>query len=119
MRVRGEASSVAVKLLPSEICAWKNKDHISTLRLVVKGKLEDAVCEHEGWLEAIEAMNKLKYERLKVLNRVNKAIKVSHDKLKESLVDTGVHDALAKFLAHDISLAKHAICDLGVHLCSG
>ena len=28
-------------------------------------------------------------------------MKVSHDKLKESLLDTGVHDALAKFLAHD------------------
>ena len=58
----------------------------------VKGKLDGAVCAQQDWLEAIEAISKLK----------------SHDKLKESLVDTGVHDALAKFLAHDISLAKHA-----------
>ena len=48
------------------------------------------------------------HERMKVMNRVNRAMKVLHDKLKESLVDTGVHDALAKFFAHDISLAKHA-----------
>ena len=46
-------------------------------------------------------MNKLKIERMKVLSRVNKVIKVSHEKLKQSLVDTGVHD-------HDVSLAKHA-----------
>ena len=84
------------------------KDNISRLYLDVKGKLDDAVCAHQGWLEAIKAMNKLKYERMKVMDRVNRAIKVSHDKLKESLVDTGVRDALAKFLAHDISLAKHA-----------
>ena len=39
---------------------------------------------HSPWLGAIEAMNKLKFERMKVLNRVNKAIKVSHEKLKKS-----------------------------------
>ena len=33
---------------------------------------------------------------------------MSHEKLKESLVDTGVHDALVKFLVHDMSRAKHA-----------
>ena len=37
----------------SKICAWKIKDNISRLRLDVKGKLEDAVCAHEDWLEAI------------------------------------------------------------------
>ena len=97
-----------MELLLSTICAWKIKDNIFGLRLDVKGKLEDAVCAHEDWLEAIEVMNKLKYERMKVRNRVNRATKVSRDKLKESLVDTGVHNALAKFLAHDMSLAKHA-----------
>ena len=66
------------------------------------------MCAYEDWLEAIEAMNKLRFERMKVLNRVNRAIKVSHDELKDSLVDTGVHGVLAKFRAHDISLAKHA-----------
>ena len=44
---------------------------------------------HQDWLEAIEAMNMLKFERMKVLSRVNRATKVSHDSLKESLVDTG------------------------------
>ena len=74
-----------MKLLPSKICAWKIKDNISRLRLDVKRKLEDAVCAHEDWLEAIEAMNKLKYERMKMLNRVSRVMKVSHDKLKASL----------------------------------
>ena len=97
-----------MKLLPSKTCARKIKDNISRQRLDVKGKLQDAVCAHGDWLEAIEAMNKLKYERMKVLNRVNRAMEVSHDKPKESLVDTGESNALAKFLAHDISLAKHA-----------
>ena len=98
----------AAKLLLSKICAWKIKENISRLRLDVKRELDEAVCTHQDWLEAIEATNKLKFERMKVLNRVNRAIKVSHEKLKESLVDIGVHDALAKFLAHDIGLAKHA-----------
>ena len=97
----------AVKSLPSKICAWKIKDNISRLRLDVKGKLEDAVCAQEDWLEAIEATTKLKYGRMKLLSGVSRVTNVSHDKLKESLV-AGVHDALAKFLAHDISLAKHA-----------
>ena len=65
------------------MCAWNIEDNISRLRLDVKGKLDDAVCAYEDWLE-------------EMLNRVNKAIKVS----------TGVHDALAEFRAHDISLAK-------------
>ena len=95
-----DSARAAVKSLPSKICAWRIKENISRLRLEVKGKLEDVVCAHQDWLEAIEAMNKLKFERMKVLNRVNKAIKVSHVKLEESLVGTGVHDALAKFLAH-------------------
>ena len=73
-----------------------------------EGKSDDAVCAYEDWLEAIEAMNKLKYERMKVLNRVNRAKQVSHGKPKESLVGTGVHDALGKFLAHDTSFARHA-----------
>ena len=107
-RAAFQTAIAAVKSLPSKICARKNKDNICWLRLDVKGKLEDAVCAHEDWLEAIEAMNKLKYERMKVLNRVNWAMEVSYDKLKDSLVDTGVHDALANFLAHDTSLAKHA-----------
>ena len=102
------SARAAVKSLPSKIYAWKIKDSISRLRLDVKGKLEDVVCAHEDWLEAVEAMNKLKYERMKVLNRVNWATNVSHDKLNKSLVDTGVGDALAKFLAHERSLAKHA-----------
>ena len=81
-RAAFQSASAAVKSLPSKICAWENKDNICWLRLDVKGKLEDAVCAHEDWLEAIEAMNKLKYERMKVRNRVNRAIKVSHDKPK-------------------------------------
>ena len=76
----------AVKLLPSKICASKIKANISRQRLYVKAKWEDAVCAHEDWLEAIEAMNKLKCERMKVLSRVNSAMNVSHEKLKESLV---------------------------------
>ena len=100
-RAAFQSARAAVKLLHSKICAWTIKDKISRLRLDVKGKLEDAVCAHEDWY-------KLKYERMKVLNRVNHAIKVSHDNLKESLVETGVHDVLAKFQAHDKSLAKHA-----------
>ena len=36
--------------------------------------MDDAVCAYEDWLEA---MNKLKYERM---NRANRAMKVSHDK---------------------------------------
>ena len=59
------------------------------------------MCTHKDLLEAIEAMNKRKYERTNVLSRVNRAIKVSHDEIEDSLVDTGVHDALAKFPAHD------------------
>ena len=102
------SARAAVKLLPSKICAWKMKDNISRRRLDVKGKLDDAVRAHEDWLEAIEATKKLTYKRLKVLNRMTRAIKVSHDKLTESLVDAGVHDAPAKFLAHDMNLAKHA-----------
>ena len=46
--------------------------------------LDDAVCACEDWLEAIEAMNKLQFERMKM-----RTIKVTHEKLKESLVDTG------------------------------
>ena len=98
----------AVKSLPSKICAWKIKDNIFRQRLDVKGKLEDAVCAHQDWLEAIEVVNQLKYERMKVPNKVNRVMKVSHDTLKESLVDR-VHDALAKFLrqtravGHDVS----------------
>ena len=107
-RAAFHSASSAVKLLPSKICAWKIKDNISRLRLDVKGKLDDAVGAHQDRLAAIEAMNKLKFERMKVLSRVNRAIKVSHEKLKEPLVHAGVPDALAKFLAHDISLAKHA-----------
>ena len=91
------------EVLPSKICTWKTKDNSSLLRLDVKGIWDDAVCACEDWLEAIEAMNKLKFERMKV-----RTIKVSHEKLKESLVDTGVHGALASFLAHDMSLANHA-----------
>ena len=107
-RAAFQSARAAVKSLPSKICEWKIKDNISRRSLDVKGKLEDAVCAHEDWLEAIEAMNKLKCEWMKVLSRVNRAIKMSRDELKESLVDIGVHEALAKFLAHDISLAKHA-----------
>ena len=51
-----------MKLLHSKICAWKIKDNISELRLDVKWKLEDVVFAHQDWLEAIEAMNKLKYD---------------------------------------------------------
>ena len=98
----------AVKLLPSTIFAWKIRDTISRLRSEVKGNLEDAVCTHQDWLEAVEAMIKLNFERMKVLSEVNWASKVSHEKLKESLVDNGVHDALANFLVHDTSFAKHA-----------
>ena len=60
MRARGEASSVSQR----QGCAWKTKDNISRLCLDVNGKLEDVVCAHEDWLEVIEAMNKLKYERM-------------------------------------------------------
>ena len=65
------------------------------------------------WLEAIEAMTKLKYERMKVLNSVNRVTKVSHDKLKESLV-AGVHDALAKFLAHEPRQTREAGAPSGI-----
>ena len=83
-----DSATAAIKTLPSNICAWRIKDNTSRLRMEVKVKLEDAVSTHQDWLGAIEAMNKLKFERMKVLNRVNKAIKVSHVKLKESLVGT-------------------------------
>ena len=96
-----QSARAAVKLLLFTICAWKVKDNISRLRLDVRGESDDAVCAYEDWLEAIEAMNKLKNERMKVLNRGNRAKQVSH-------VDTGVHDALGKFLAHDTSFARHA-----------
>ena len=96
-RAAFHSARLPVKLLPTKNCAWKIKDNISRLRLDVKVQLEDAVCAHEDWLEAIEAMNKLKYEGMQVQKRVNRA-----------LVDTRVHDAPAKFLAYDMSLAKHA-----------
>ena len=57
-------------------------------------KLEDAVCAHQDWLETINAMNKVKFKRMKMLNSVNRAIKVSHE--KRSLVYAEVHDAFAK-----------------------
>ena len=98
----------AVKSLPSKICAWKIKDNISRLRLDFREKLRDVVCAHQDWLDAIEAMSKLKYERMKVMSRGSRAMKVSHEELTESLVDTGAHDALTTFLAHDMSHAKHA-----------
>ena len=79
-----QSAKAAVKSLLSKICAWKIKDNISRHLLDVKEKLEDAVCAHDNWLEAIEATNKLKYENMEVLNRVNRAIKVSHDRLKVS-----------------------------------
>ena len=60
-RAAFHSARAAVKLLPSKICAWKIKDNISRLRLDVKGKLDACACE--DWLEAIEAMNKLKYEQ--------------------------------------------------------
>ena len=105
-RAAFHSARAAVKVLPSKICAWKIKDNMSKLRWGVKGKFDAVVCAHKDSLEAIKAMNKLKFERMKVLNRVNRAMKVSNEKLKD--VDIGVHDALAKFLAHDIRLAKHA-----------
>ena len=44
-------------------------------------------------------MNQLKFERMKVLSRVNRTIEVSPEQIEESLVDTAVRDAHAKFLA--------------------
>ena len=82
-RAAFHSARAAVKLLPYKISPSKIKDNISRLRLDVKVTLDDAVSAYKDWLEAIEAMNKLKYERMKVLNRVNRSIKVSHDKLKE------------------------------------
>ena len=85
-RAAFQSARAPVKSLPSKICAGKIKDSISRLRWDVKGKLEDAVRAHEDWLEAVEAMNTLSYERMKVLDQSEP---VSHDMLKESLVDTG------------------------------
>ena len=70
--------------------------YISRLRLNVKVKLEDLVCAHKNWLAASKATKKLKFERMKVLNRVNRVIKMSREKFMESLVDTAVYDAPAK-----------------------
>ena len=42
----------------------KIKDNISRPRLEVTEKLEDAVCAHQEWSEAIEAMKKLKFEKM-------------------------------------------------------
>ena len=91
--------------LPSKFCVWQIKDNLSRLRLDVKGLLDDAVCAHQDWLEAVEAMNKLKYERMKVLS------------------DTEMHDALAKIWhttsASPNTRSRGAIWDLWVHFCSG
>ena len=38
----------------------------------------------------------------------NRVVMESHEKPKDSLVDPGVHDPLAKVLAHDMIPAKHA-----------
>ena len=101
----------------------KIKDNISRPRLEVTEKLEDAVCAHQEWSEAIEAMKKLKFEKMQVLNRLSKAINVSHEKLKESLVDTGVHDARSPSFWHTTKASpstrsQRTIWDLCVHLCS-
>ena len=52
------------------------------------------MCAHEDWVGSNRGQNKLKCERMKVLSRVNSAMNVSHEKLKESLVRTSL-------LAHD------------------
>ena len=55
-------ATAAIKSLPSKICAWKISHNTFRLRLDFSRKLEDAVCAHQDWLDAIEAMNNLKYE---------------------------------------------------------
>ena len=47
-RAAFHSARAAVKLLRSKVCAWKIKDNISTLRLGVKGKLDDAVLRLVG-----------------------------------------------------------------------
>ena len=65
MRVRGEASSVSQRQGCGEVTAFQD------LRVGDRGQHLQATsgCQaHEDWLEAIEAMNKLEYEKMKVLN---------------------------------------------------
>ena len=112
MRVRVEAISPWERQGHCQVSAYPNlrvekmKDNIPRLRSDAREKPSRilSTLTRSGWPRSLPRSGCC----AKGCSKVNKATKNPHDKMKEALVEIGVHHAPTKITAFDTSYAMHA-----------